>query len=166
EGRGRIHTRGEPATRAGANVGAQGGAIIARLLDDALLVQIPAGDECGEGWTARAHTDVHVAHRSGAGDLVEPVDPVPQRCRVPAPMAPTPRIWIWGPPPGIPLLWLICTPATWPARAWSTPVTGRDLMFSVLTPATDPVTSALRRVPYPTATIASSSMACALSWRL
>src|SRR5438045_9273225 len=76
---------------------------------------------------------------------------------VPAPMAPTPRIWIWGPPPGIPLLWLICTAATWPARAWSTPVTGRDLMFSVLPPPTDPVTSVLRRGPYRTATVRSRS---------
>src|SRR5207302_11218853 len=82
EGRGRIQTRGEPATQAGAHVGTQRGAIVTRLLDDARLVQIPAGYKCGEGRTARAHTDVHVAHRSGPGDLVEPVDPVPQCCRV------------------------------------------------------------------------------------
>ena len=66
-----------------------------------------------------------------------------------------PRIKIWVPAPGSPLLRVTSTPAARAWIIWSTLVTTPTFAAAALTEDTEPVTASRRCVPYPVTTTGS-----------
>ena len=81
-------------------------------------------------------------------------------------MDPRPRMLNWmSCSPGWELRWITVRPGVVPASASVTRAIGRASSCSASTLATAPVRFTFRWVPYPTATIPSSSTASEVSWK-